>query len=100
MHVRDLSLRCPALSGPVRPLAAICVLFVSWFRAGIDTEGARSTDFAVNGGARHRPTECDLSQPPNSRTYGPVVRITHPDLLSWTAEKLEAAQCLIDLVPA
>jgi hypothetical protein len=39
-------------------------------------------------------------EPPDSRTYGPVVRVSHPDQLSWTAEKLEAARYLIDLVPA
>jgi hypothetical protein len=39
-------------------------------------------------------------EPPDSRTRGPVVRVTHPDQLIWTAEKLEAARYLIDLVPA
>lgn len=39
-------------------------------------------------------------EPPEVRTYGPVIRTTRPDRLSWTAEKLEGGRYLIDLVPA
>lgn len=36
---------------------------------------------------------------PDTRVYGPVVRVTHPDRLSWTADTLEAGRYLIDVVP-
>jgi hypothetical protein len=39
-------------------------------------------------------------EPPDTPMYGRVVRITHPDRLSWTADKLKAGRYLIDLIPA
>jgi hypothetical protein len=39
-------------------------------------------------------------EPPDSRTFGPVIRVNHPRQLSWTADKLEGARYLVDLVPA